>query len=349
MNSLENNGVINNVYVPVTHKYSVNYNLQDNIMVDPCSTEIDRLIYYTKAKKGFEGIQQLFAVDQHDIIHAHTLFSNGLIAYKIYKKYGIPYIVAVRNTDVNTFFKKMIHLRKVGIKILENASKVVFLSESYKDTVLEEYVPKGKRGIIEEKSVIIPNGIDDYWLHNVYYNRKGITDTIRIVTAGEINKNKNQLLICSVCDELNRHGVNVKYYIAGKKSNRAVYQKVVKNKYVTYVGELTKEELLKLFRECSIYMMTSHTETFGLVYAEALSQGLPVIYTRGQGFDRQFPDGTVGFAVSDNDYTESVAALQRVVNNYDFFCKNALEGCKKYSWGRIGKQYFDIFNDILTK
>jgi len=43
--------------------------------------------------------------------------------------------------------------------------------------------------------------------------------------------------------------------------------------------------------------MPSITETFGLVYAEALSQGLPVLYTRGQGFDRQFEEGEVGYAV----------------------------------------------------
>lgn len=40
--------------------------------------------------------------------------------------------------------------------------------------------------------------------------------------------------------------------------------------------------------------MPSHKETFGLVYAEAMSQGLPIIYTKNQGFDGQFPDGYVG-------------------------------------------------------
>ena len=38
-----------------------------------------------------------------------------------------------------------------------------------------------------------------------------------------------------------------------------------------------------IYRENDIYVMPSIIETFGLVYAEAMSQGLPVIYTRGQG------------------------------------------------------------------
>ena len=38
-----------------------------------------------------------------------------------------------------------------------------------------------------------------------------------------------------------------------------------------------------------IFVMPSVTELL-LVYAEAMSQGLPVIYTRGQGFDGQFEE-----------------------------------------------------------
>ena len=40
------------------------------------------------------------------------------------------------------------------------------------------------------------------------------------------------------------------------------------------------------------FCLPSHAETFGLVYVEAMSQGLPIIY-EGQGFDKQFQDGEV--------------------------------------------------------
>lgn len=40
-----------------------------------------------------------------------------------------------------------------------------------------------------------------------------------------------------------------------------------------------------MFAESDIFVMVSHSETFGLVYIEALSQGLPILYTRGQGID----------------------------------------------------------------
>lgn len=50
--------------------------------------------------------------------------------------------------------------------------------------------------------------------------------------------------------------------------------------------------------------MPSFTESFGLVYAEAMSQGLPVIYSKGQGFDGQFAEGVVGYHVDAHDPEE---------------------------------------------
>ena len=44
-----------------------------------------------------------------------------------------------------------------------------------------------------------------------------------------------------------------------------------------------KSELLGIYRSSSIFIMPSTGETFGLVYIEALSQSLPVIYTKGDG------------------------------------------------------------------
>ena len=66
--------------------------------------------------------------DGVDVIHPHTVFSGGYVARLLKKTYGIPYIVAVRNTDVNVFFKYMFHLRRIGVRVMQDASCVVFLS-----------------------------------------------------------------------------------------------------------------------------------------------------------------------------------------------------------------------------
>src|SRR5690606_32772754 len=58
------------------------------------------------------------------MIHAHTWYSDGGVAYLLSKKYNIPYITAVRNTDLNVHYKYLLHHRKFGKEILKNANKV---------------------------------------------------------------------------------------------------------------------------------------------------------------------------------------------------------------------------------
>ncbi len=69
--------------------------------------------------------------------------------------YKIPYIVAVRDTDVNVFFKRMVHLRSLGVDILKR-SRIIFLSISYRDLILEKYVPEDLKEKVFSKSRIIP-------------------------------------------------------------------------------------------------------------------------------------------------------------------------------------------------
>ncbi|HGK7332802.1 TPA: glycosyltransferase [Streptococcus suis] len=64
--------------------------------------------------------------------------------------------------------------------------------------------------------------------------------------------------------------------------------------------------------------MPSFHESFGLVYAEAMSQGMPVIYTRGQGFDGQFEEGVVGFSVDCIDEVEISNKIISIVKGFKF-------------------------------
>ena len=61
--------------------------------------------------------------------------------------------------------------------------------------------------------------------------------------------------------------------------------------------------------------MPSYTESFGLVYAEAMSQKLPVIYSKGQGFDGQFEEGLVGYHVSPYDVKDIANGILKALEN----------------------------------
>ena len=91
--------------------------------------------------------------------------------------------------------------------------------------------------------------------------------------------------------------------------------------------------------------MPSFYESFGLVYAEAMSQGLPVIYTKGQGFDKQFSDGVVGYSVNPKNIEDIKEKIADIINNYETISNNCLNYVNKFFWENISSYYKNLFEE----
>lgn len=341
-------GIDIDVFVPVPYSYvDPEFDYGAYTKISKNHHKFDRLVFHLKHFKIYKDIISKYDIKSYSTIHAHSLFSNGYIAMKLKKQFGNPYIVAVRNTDVNTFFKKMIHLRKMGLEILNNSERIVFLSKSYRDEVIQKYVPKNLKEKIFDKSIIIPNGIDDFWLNNKGNSRE-ISDKkeLNLLYVGVINKNKNIITTVKAVEILQSKGINAKLTVVGRTEDSAIYNQIKKFDFIKYIEPKQKEELLKIYRQNDIFVMPSIHETFGLVYAEAMSQGLPLIYSKGQGFDGQFTEGEVGFSVDCFDSHEIASKIIKVANIYENISKNSLQLSEKFSWSEISKSYMDLYRNL---
>ncbi len=344
------------VFAPTFDKKRCIIEPKDYVTVSECFKKWDRLVYRYKQKKIIAAVEKTYNISQFDIIHAYTLFTDGNTAMELSKKYDIPYVVAVRNTDLNMFFKKMIHLRSRGVEILKNASAVFFLSPVYRDVVIKNYVPEHLRNAILKKSYVIPNGIDDFWHENIF-DRKGSAIAERIksekvlkcIYVGGIDENKNIELTLKALTQMNKEGWRCTLTSVGKIVDRSTYEQLCTYAFFRYVEPKKKEQLLDYYRDADLFIMPSHTETFGLVYAEAMSQGLPVIYTKGQGFDGQFEDGVVGYSVDDKNSDELVDIISNVVRQYPRFVNMCLSSVDRFKWEIIVKKYSNVYGEIHEK
>ena len=344
--NLERLGYENRIYVPVYSKDVSVIEPNKNVCVSECFKKWDRLVFDYKQSKIYNDIESKFRVSEFDCIHAYTLFTDGNCARRLSEKYGVPYAVAVRNTDVNSFFRLMPHLRKRGIKTMLKASAVFFLSEAYRKQVFDKYVPEKYREEINKKTYIIPNGIDDFWLDNSCETEKGIDKTVKLIYAGRIDKNKNIPTTQKAMEILKKDGYELSLTVVGRIDDKAEYELITQNTDTRYISNQKKEDLIRLYREHDIFVMPSFTESFGLVYAEAMSQGLPVVYSAGQGFDGQFENGKVGYSV-DAYSAESVAeGIKNVINNYQTIHMNVGDCAKKFTWSEISLKYDEIYKQI---
>lgn len=121
-----------------------------------------RLLFRAKTASNYRALCSLVDLKTIDYVHAHTLFSDGVLALKIKKRYGIPYTVAVRSTDVVVYMRYMVNVWWLGRQVLSEADYVVFISPAHlKQAPTWIAAPKHQ---LERKSINIPNGIDRRWL-----------------------------------------------------------------------------------------------------------------------------------------------------------------------------------------
>ena len=152
------------------------------------------------------------------------------------------------------------------------------------------------------------------------------------------------MITLEAIDQLIVMGYKVTLKLAGKIMDTSVFEKVKRKTYVKYLGLLNKQQILEEMSTSDIFVLPSVHETFGLVYAEAMTQGLPVIYTRGQGFDGQYKDGEVGYAVDCHNAHEIANRILDILSNYRSISNNCIQYSHRYSWPRIAKEYYDIYS-----
>lgn len=301
----------------------------------------ERLLFIKRVKKAVLYIKDFLAEENIDFIHAHTWYSNGYISYLIKKELKKKYSISVRNTDLNIFYRYFPWLRKIGMEILSEAEKIVFISPNYKDWLLAKNTKKRWNEWINLKSIIIPNGVDLYWINNINMPKRLYGDKIRLIFVGKVDRNKN---IIEIIRYVRKHK-NTSLTIVGNGKLYLKYKRRFEFERICFFGFINDKDKLKaLYRDSDIFVMNSRKETFGIVYLEAMSQGLPVIYTKKQGFDSFFAEGEVGYSKEVNDGTLG-NKIKKIIDRYELISKNCIKHVVQFNWSEIAHSYVNIYKE----
>ena len=307
-----------------------------------------RYFYHLKRMIVFKEMLKRIDCKQFNICHASTLLTDGGLAYLLYKKYRIPYMVAVRNTDINGFMDKAPHTWLSARKILLNAERIFFISEGLKQKfeghkAVLKILPK-----IRDKFILLPNGIDDVFLDNISTETNL---THNIIYVGDFSNNKNVVRLIQAVLELKKESgfEDIRLTIVGGgKANGPETERMISENAdtVSYLGKIyDKQELIRQFRQHSIFAMPSIHETFGLVYLEALSQNLACLYTKGQGIDGLF-DKSVGVAVNPVSVNDIINALRELIQNRLKYSNKTID-FSQFRWSYIGEKYLNFYKHNL--
>lgn len=352
--NLDKNGVQQVIYHPLRNINSVGKNSfefstnNSEIVYSKILKKHHRLLFRRKIFFLYKDIIKKINLKSIDCLYATTLFSDGTLAYMISKEYQIPYIVALRNTDINLFLRVRPDLYALAKRILLNSSKIVFISPSLKDVFFKNRYFSKIEKYLDSKIEIIPNGIDNFWLENI--NIIAPKTQNEFLFIGRFDSNKNVIRLINSLENNRKQFPDIKLNLVGGYGNKHddVLTSIKNKNWIKYHGKIyDKNKLKDIFSHCDFFAMPSIHETFGLVYIEALSQGLPVLYTKEQGVDGIF-EKEVGIATDPKNETQISYDISWMIENRKFLTYNIKElDFARFDWAKISLRYKRILEEMV--
>ena len=209
-----------------------------------------------------------------------------------------------------------------------NATIVFTASDYVRNSIIEDYE------VDEEKVVTVYEGVN---LEELPIFAKEYDKKIILFVGREFNRKGGPTLI-KAFKEVKKEIKDAKMIIVGSLP-------LVKDENIIVKGYISRDELLRLYENASIFAMPSICEPFGLVFLEAMAYKTPCIGTTVDAMPEIIENGKTGFLVPPNDHKELADKLILLLED-----ENLMKRMGESSRRRVEKYFtWDIVVDRMTK
>lgn len=299
----------------------------------------------------FGGIRQLISVNRRNfllasrhfgpigLIHAHVGYPGGYIASVLSRIFGVPYVITEHMSPFP--FPALMRQGRPINEISEafaGASAVIAVSPSLADRVAS----LGYR-----RPRVIPNMVDERRFHPGEPRH----DKVVFFTLCAISEQKGIDHLLDAISLWNPAASSYEFLIGGDGPQRARYEAKARSlglsDRVRWLGPVSREQAPRLFRQCHVYVMPSRHETFGVVYAEALASGKPVIATRCGG-PEYIVHPSNGLLVDVGDVAGLARAMSTMAGSWGQFDPNFIRQDfeRRFSRKAVVTQLRDLYREV---
>ena len=319
--------------------------------------------HYTPKMKEYKGVKIIrlpTIVQKHFEMIVHALFA---VIYILFRQYDIVHVQSVdpalltpllkirhkvvvtshgqgyRRVDKWGMFAKAIS--KLAEKIfIKYSDAAISVSKTLKDFYM------GKYG---REVVYIPNGISIKECENADFLKKfGLEKNGYILYVGRLIPTKGSGLLIEAYKKLK---TDLKLVIVGGSSHTDGYELELRKNAdgkIIFLGYQYGEALNQLYANCKLFVFPSQIEGLPIVLLEALSFGVPVIFSDipedmeiAGGIATPFKNGDI------NDLYRKINEFLHDPNNGERLAKEAKEYvAKNYNWDMVVKQTEAVYNSI---
>ncbi len=286
-----------------------------------------------------------------DLVHAHWLIPQGIVAYALKKIINTPYIITVHGGDIYGLQNPLVNtLRRV---ILNNAKTITVVSEAIKKEIINKYSKDLNIQVISmgvDPKLFNPNKFDPNLKKK--YDIQGPL----LLFVGRLAEKKGVQYLLQAMPAILKKYPQAKLLIIGEgplemqlKSLSAKFQI---DKSVIFVGPIPYLDLPKYYATADIFIGPSikteegDTEGFGLTFAEAGLSKCILIGSNIGGITDIILNDKTGFLVKEKSHQDISKKIIAVLTNPKL--KEKVENkarkimLKKFGWNLIIRKYIDI-------
>ena len=196
------------------------------------------------------------------------------------------------------------------------------------------------------KCVYIPNSI------NFFPQEKAKLETENLISIGRLSHEKGYLDLIDIFKELHQKYPDSKLNIIGDGPDRKKIEKKIRdNKLEDYIilhGFQEKEYINKYLEKSSVYIMTSYTESFGLVLLEAFAYGIPcVAYSSAEGANEIISDNWDGYLIKDRVKNKMIKRICELLSNRNrrlIMGANGIKKAQEFNTQKTKQKWIEIIN-----
>ena len=246
---------------------------------------------------------------QPDLIHLHGAAQRGHWALKLARFWNVPIVITEHTGPWSAISSSSTLLGRVK-KILERADLVMPVSHHLSSEIQES-------GIYPSRIDVIGNPVDTefFALREEPLNQK------RILFLGRLDPFKGGLRTLKAFSRIASDFPDYKLTIAGRGADSEGIDKFIssaelENKVHFIPKQLSREQMRDLFYDHSFLVFPSEFESFGLVAAEAMSTGLPVLITNRTG-PRDYSNNINSVQIDPNEIEKGLRSILESEQQFD--------------------------------
>jgi len=207
------------------------------------------------------------------------------------------------------------------------------------------YAEKLKNSFCE--AIYIPNSIEKL------PSRLASLEDKNLICVGRLSEEKGHLDLLRVCRRVFENYPDWKLNIIGDGASREKIEAYIKKHHlednVILHGFQGKDYIDKELHQSSIYLMTSFTESFGIVLIEAMSHGVPCIaFDSAEGAREIINSGENGYLIKNRNIDAMVMKIGSLIEKVEkrkVIGKKARESVKKYTSNIVANEWIKVIEE----